>query len=212
MDYNFIIATYIYKKIYDYLPENTLAEKIIKIRKCNNLDRIEFGEAIGHYWSSVQQWELNEIYPKPNTIKDICDTFNVDLKYFGDYYYWVFNNPGKKFKEFKENSGHGYSYYAKLFNVSDSGLKRITSEKIQLSYSMYIKFKELSVFESLVKTLKPNYTDIPIKFKAWKSKMGYTNAQCAEILNVSIPTIKRLASGKTKFNELYERLTELSLI
>jgi len=49
----------LYKRIYDYLPENTLSEKIIKIRKCNNLDRIEFGEAIGHYWSSVQQLELN---------------------------------------------------------------------------------------------------------------------------------------------------------
>ncbi len=29
--------------------------------------------------------------------------------------------------------------------------------------------------------------------------MGYTNAQCAEILNVSIPTVKRLARDKTKF-------------
>ena len=85
----------------------------------NNLDRKEFGEAIGRYWSSVQQWELNEIYPKPNTIKDICDTFYIDLKYFGEYYYWVFNAPGKKFKEFKENEGYSYYYYAKLFNVSD---------------------------------------------------------------------------------------------
>ena len=50
------------------------------------------------------------------------------------------------------------------------------------------------------------------KFKAWKHKMGYTNAQCAEILNVSVPTIKRLASGKTKFTELYERLKELKII
>lgn len=88
-------------------------QKITKVRKCNNLDRIELGEAIGHYLSSVQQWELNEIYPKTNTIKDICNTFNVNLKYFGDYYYWVFNHPCKKFKEFKENEGHSYTYYAK---------------------------------------------------------------------------------------------------
>jgi len=147
-----------------------LSEKIIKIRKYNNLDRIKLGEAIGHYWSYVQQWELNEVYPKPNSIKDICDTFNVDLKYFGDYYYWVFNDPGNKFKE---TSRYSYSYYTKLFDVSDSNLKRIVSGKIQLSYSMYLKFKELGVFESSAKTLKPNYTDIPIKFKAWKSKMGY---------------------------------------
>lgn len=44
-----------------------------------------------------------------------------------------------------------------------------------------------------------NYNDVPMKFKAWKNKMGYTNAQCAEILNLSIPTVKRLAHDKTKF-------------
>ncbi|CUU50879.1 hypothetical protein BCD96_004985 [Clostridium beijerinckii] len=42
--------------------------------------------------------------------------------------------------------------------------------------------------------------------------MGYTNAQCAKILNVSIPTIKKLSNGKTKFKELYERLKELKII
>jgi len=42
--------------------------------------------------------------------------------------------------------------------------------------------------------------------------MGYTNAQCAEILNISVPTIKRLVNGETKFKELYERLKELNLI
>ena len=179
----------------------------------NNLDRKEFGEAIGHYWSSVQQWELNEIYPKPNTLKDICDTFNVDLKYFGDYYYWVFNDPGKKFKEFKENEDHSYSYYANLFNVSDSSLKRIVGETTELSYNMYLKFKELGVFKDLKKKKPINYDDVPIKFKAWKDKMGYTNAQCADILKVSIPTVKRLASGKIKpFPKLSERLKELNII
>ena len=142
-----------------------MSEKIIKIRKYNNLDRIKLGEAIGHYWSYVQQWELNEVYPKPNSIKDICDTFNVDLKYFGDYYYWVFNNPGNKFKEFKENECQSYSYYANLFNVSDSALKRIVGGKTELSYSMYLKFKGLGVFKELKKKEPINYDDIPIKFK-----------------------------------------------
>ena len=52
---------------------------------------------------------------------------------------------------------------------------------------MYLKFKELGVFEDLKKKKPINYDDVPIKFKAWKDKMGYTNAQCAEILNVSVP-------------------------
>ena len=77
---------------------------------------------------------------------------------------------------------------------------------------MYLKFKELGVFEELKKKKPINYDDIPVKFKAWKKKMGYTNSECAEILNVSIPTIKRLLKEKTKFKELYERLKELNII
>ncbi|WP_035768887.1 helix-turn-helix domain-containing protein, partial [Clostridium beijerinckii] len=202
----------LYKKIYDYLPQNTLSEKIIKVRKSNNLDRDEFAKAIGHHWSSVQAWELNGIYPKPNSIKNISDKFNVDLKYFDDYYYWVFNDSGEKFKKFKENEGHSYTYYSKLLNVSDSCLKRIVSGKIQLSYEMYLKFKKLGVFNNLNKKDPIDYDDVPNKFKEWKNKMGYTNAQCAQILNVSVPTIKRLASGKTKFKELYERLKKLKIL
>jgi len=77
---------------------------------------------------------------------------------------------------------------------------------------MYLKFKELGVFQKLKKKEPINYDDIPIKFKAWKAKMGYTNAQCAKILNVSVPTVKRLSSGKTKLNALYERLNEHNII
>ncbi|WP_017212186.1 helix-turn-helix domain-containing protein [Clostridium beijerinckii] len=178
----------------------------------NNLDRKEFAKAINHHWSSIQSWELDGVYPNPNSIKNICDRFNVDLKYFSDYYYWVFNNPGKKFKEFKENECHSYTYYSKLLNISDSCLKRIISSKIQLSYEMYLQLKKLGVFNTLNKNDPIDYDDVSNKFKEWKNKIGYTNAQCAEILNESVPTIKRLASGKTKFNKLYKRLNELKLI
>lgn len=78
---------------------------------------------------------------------------------------------------------------------------------------MYLKFKELEVFEELKKEKPINYDDIPVKFKAWKTKMGYTNSECAEILNVSVPTIKRFANGKTKgFPAFYKRLKELGII
>ena len=77
---------------------------------------------------------------------------------------------------------------------------------------MYLKFKELGVFKELKKKERISYDDVPVKFKAWKTKMGYTNAQCAKILDVSIPTVKRLLKGKTKFTELYERLKELKII
>ncbi len=37
--------------------------------------------------------------------------------------------------------------------------------------------------------------------------MGYTNAQCAEILNVSIPTVKRFLKYKTKFTAKRIKIT-----
>lgn len=70
--------------------------------------------------------------------------------------------------------------------------------------------KEISDFSCLAENI--NYANVPIKFKAWKKKMDYKNAQCVEILNVSVPTVKRLLKGKTKFKELYERLKELKII
>lgn len=78
---------------------------------------------------------------------------------------------------------------------------------------MYLKFKQLGVFEKLKRNTPINYDDVSVKFKAWRQSMGYTNAQCAEILNLSVSTIKRLASGKIKGSPtLYERLKRLNII
>lgn len=73
------------------------------------------------------------------------------MKYFGDYYYWVFNDPVEKFKEFRENEGYSYPYYSQLFNVSNYALRKIDGGKTELSYSMYLKFIELGVFKELKK-------------------------------------------------------------
>lgn len=78
---------------------------------------------------------------------------------------------------------------------------------------MYLKFNEFGVFDELKKKKSINYYDVPIKFRSWKEKMGYTNSECTEILNVSVPTVKRIASGKGKpFSDLYERLKKLKII
>ena len=103
-------------------------------------------------------------------------------------------------------------YTTYYFNVSDFALKRIVSGKTELSYSMYLRFKDLGIFNNLLRKQEINYDEASAKFMTLKHKMGYNNAQCPEILNVSIPTVKRLIKGKTKFNELYERLKELNII
>ena len=64
-------------------------------------------------------------------------------------------------------------------------------------FNCVIKFKKLGVFNKPLIKQEINYDEASTKFKAWKYKMSYTNAQCAEILNVSAPTVKRLVNGKT---------------
>lgn len=58
---------------------------------------------------------------------------------------------------------------------------------------MCLSFNELGIFKYIKKKKPINYEDVHIKFKAWKEKIYYTNSQCAEVLNISVPTIKRLA-------------------
>lgn len=69
---------------------------------------------------------------------------------------------------------------------------------------MYLQLQKLVFLNRLNKKRLIHYNNVPIKFKVWKKKIGYSNTQCAEILNVSFPIIKRLLKCKTKFTELYE--------
>jgi len=78
---------------------------------------------------------------------------------------------------------------------------------------MYLKFNKLGVFEELKKKKPINYDDVSINLKLRKRRWVIVSGQCAAVLNVSIATITRIASGKIKgFPALYERLRELNII
>lgn len=188
----------LYNEQYKNLPENTIAEKLIKLRKINNLTRKDFAKLTNFHITTVQQWEVLNIIPKPSSIKVICDFYNISLKYFGDYYYWFFNNPEKKFYEWKNYNQYSYSYCSKLFNVSDTTLKRLVSGKILLSYDMYIKFKNAGVFSKLIDYKVPD--NIPEKLKAWKTKNKYSNEKCANVIGISSAIFKRLLYDKLSPN------------
>lgn len=136
----------LYKELYKDLPEDTVTQKINKIRKMHNLERDEFAKIIGHHWSTIQSWEIDNVPPNPHSIRDICSKFNLSLKYFGEYYYLYFNNPGAIFKNWKEQKGYSYPQCAKLLSISDSGLKRFTRGSLNLSYSLYLNLKNIGVF------------------------------------------------------------------
>lgn len=201
------------KKFYEYLPENTIAEKIYKIRKQHKLERSEFALLINHHISTVQAWEVNNIYPQPSSIKDICDCFNIKISFFGNYYYWFYNNPGIKFKEWKLANEYSYPECAKIFNVSESCIKRIVSGKCKLSYEMYIKFKNRGVFNKVSPKEKISNAIIASSLRSWKESNNYTINDCANILNTSTATIKRLLRGNyTPYKEIYLEMKKNNII
>lgn len=135
----------IYQYLYKNLPEDTFFQKVTKIRKLNNLDREDFAKKIGHHWSTVQRWEINGVFPKPETVKDICTTFGYNLNYFGEYYYVYFNSPGELIRKWKLENNYSYSKCARILGVSYSGFSRLMNGQINLSYEIYLRLKRNNI-------------------------------------------------------------------
>jgi transcriptional regulator with XRE-family HTH domain len=127
------------------LPDDTLALKIIKIRRMYNLERESFATLIGHHLTTVKQWETKDVPPNPSSIKNISDILNIPLSYFNEYYNIYFSNYIAKIRNWKDTSKLTYSDITKLLDISNSGLARLLNGKINLSYSIYMKLKELKV-------------------------------------------------------------------
>jgi DNA invertase Pin-like site-specific DNA recombinase/DNA-binding XRE family transcriptional regulator len=66
--------------LYNSLPENTLAEKIYKIRKLNGLTQKEFAQKANIGYTSLCKYEIGYKASKVNLIK-ICSAFNISLTY-----------------------------------------------------------------------------------------------------------------------------------
>jgi transcriptional regulator with XRE-family HTH domain len=112
----------------------------------HNLERDELARLLNFHWDTLQGWELHNIMPKPDSIKKLCNFFNVPLDYFNEYYTIYFNNPGAKIKTWKDNNGLTYRQATEILGITHSGFGRLLSGKINLSYNMYLKLKKLGAF------------------------------------------------------------------
>ncbi len=133
----------IYRCLYSSLPEKTFAEKILKLRKLNNLEKLELAKILDLHLDTILKWEVDEIEPKPKNIKNICDKFNLSLSYFGDYYFTYYNSPGEKIRQWKDKNNYTYTQCSNILNISYSCFERLLSGKINLSYHIYMKLKEV---------------------------------------------------------------------
>jgi transcriptional regulator with XRE-family HTH domain len=137
---------HLYQELYKDLPQNTIAEKIRKIRKTHNLEREELATIINHHWSSIKAWEMENVPPKPSSIKDICYKLNLPLDYFHEYYSIYYDNYRDTLRNWKTINNYTYADIISMLNISHSALARLLNGKINLSYDMYLKLKKFKIY------------------------------------------------------------------
>lgn len=125
------------------MPEDTIPEKLVRLRYMHNLEREEFADLLNFHWSTVQHWEIDGVMPKPESILKLCNYYKVPLNYFHEYYNIYYNVPGDKIRKWKEKNNYTYKdCYSKL-DITHSCFGRLLNGRINLSYDMYLKLKEI---------------------------------------------------------------------
>lgn len=140
------VNLHIYQELYKDLPEETIAEKVIKLRCMHNLEREELARILNFHVDTLESWELCNVIPKPESIKKLCEYFNVYINYFHEYYTIYYDRPYIEIRKWKDKKQLTYPQITELLNITHSAFGRLVNGKLNLSYSMYLKLKELSVF------------------------------------------------------------------
>ena len=112
----------------------------------HNLEREELAKLLNFHWDTLKGWEFNDVMPKPESVKILCEFFNVQLHYFHEYYTIYFNNPETQIRKWKEKNNLTYKQATQLLDITHSGFGRLINGKIKLSYDMYIKLKKSGAF------------------------------------------------------------------
>ncbi len=64
------------------MNQERIGKLILKIRKDNNLTQKELADKLGVTSQAVSKWENGKNIPDIAILKDICNTFNIDIKEF----------------------------------------------------------------------------------------------------------------------------------
>lgn len=72
------------KPDYSNLPENTLAEKIYKLRKIKGLSQKQFAKVTGVGYSCIPKYESGNFKASKENLEKICIAFNLLENYFSN--------------------------------------------------------------------------------------------------------------------------------
>lgn len=133
----------LHKELYKELPENTIGEKIIKLRLSHDMDRETLAKTLHFHVDTIEGWEIHNVMPQPLNIKKLCNFFKVEPEYFHEYYQFYFNNPEDKIREWMQKNGFTYGRAAEVLGISRSGMGRLLNGKLKISFNIYLQLKQL---------------------------------------------------------------------
>ena len=111
---------FLFHELYKDLPEETLSQKLIKLRKIKNLEREELAKILNIHFDTLENWELQGKYPKPENVLKLCEFYKLPLEYFGHNYNTYYNSPGEAIKKWRISNRLTYEAASKLLGLSYS--------------------------------------------------------------------------------------------
>lgn len=129
-----------------HLPENSVGEKIRKLRLTHGLQCPDLAESINTQVHNIWEWESDANRPSAPVVKRMADYFNIPIEYFGDYYFEYFNNPLEKIERWFLINNISNIKAEDILNITDSTLWALRSKKYNMSYEVYIKLKKAGIF------------------------------------------------------------------
>lgn len=68
--------------VYLDLPENTVGQKIRKLRLTKNLTQLEFAKSLHKGYGTITKWEQGLTFPYEKNLSDIISIYHLDKNYF----------------------------------------------------------------------------------------------------------------------------------
>lgn len=126
----------------NFLPENTIGEKITKVRKLHNMDINIFCRELKIEIKDLYHWEHDLVMPSAKSIKKICDYFKIEPSYFDEYYSWYYSNYEEAFLKWKKDNNYSYSKCAMILGLHKGSLVKFVHRKYSPSYNFYLLLKD----------------------------------------------------------------------
>jgi transcriptional regulator with XRE-family HTH domain len=133
----------LYEEFYKHFKEETIGDKIKKLRLSRYLSQREFTNLVGITEDALNNYESHLVLPPATIIKSIAATLNVPIQYFimDEYYQFVLFDYEVKIKKWREKNCLSIREASKLTGISASAINSWENSKYTISRKNFDKIK-----------------------------------------------------------------------